>query len=126
MRHLPVCDNSGEVVGMLTRKNLMHYLLTDQKEKELMKIRRVQRGARNYLKYRKKKANKLYLQFSLLKKNQMTYEGEYFKRKRAVHRVYGKHCSCHFYLSSLHPICFIVIFTISPILKHPNKSFLTQ
>ena len=93
MRHLPVCDNSGEVVGMLTRKNLMHYLLTDQKEKELMKIRRVQRGARNYLKYRKKKANKLYLQFSILKKNQMTYEGKYFKRRERAHRVYGKHCS---------------------------------
>jgi CBS domain-containing protein len=43
MRHLPVCNNLGEVVGMLTRKNLMHYLLTDNKETEIMKIKRVQR-----------------------------------------------------------------------------------
>jgi hypothetical protein len=74
MRHLPVCDNKGEVVGILTRKNLMHYLLTDQKETELMKIRRVQRGARKYLKYRKLKANKLFQQFATSDQEHMTFE----------------------------------------------------
>jgi chloride channel 3/4/5 len=63
MRHLPVCNNLGEVVGMLTRKNLMHYLLTDNKETEIMKIKRVQRGARNYLKYRREKSDKLFDMF---------------------------------------------------------------
>ena len=33
----------------MTRKNLMHYLLTDQKEQELIKVRNVQRGARRFL-----------------------------------------------------------------------------
>jgi CBS domain-containing protein len=65
MRHLPVCNTSGEIVGILTRKNLMHYLLTDQKNVELMKIREVQRGARNYLKSRKIKSDKLFDQFSI-------------------------------------------------------------
>ena len=50
MRHLPVCDNSGEVVGMLTRKNLMHYLLTDQKEKELIEKEREIQKLKNKLK----------------------------------------------------------------------------
>ena len=32
----------------------------------------------------------------------------------------------HFYSSSLFQTCFIVLVTVSSILKHPNKSFLTQ
>ena len=37
-----------------------------------------------------------------------------------------EHCSRHFYYSSLFQTCFIVIVTFFSILKHPNKSFLTQ
>ena len=60
MRHLPVCDTNGEVVGMITRKNLMHYLLTDQDKVELMHIRRVQRGVREYLEHRRQKSDKIF------------------------------------------------------------------
>ena len=49
MRHLPVVSEKGIVQGMITRKNLMHYLLTDQKEQELIKVKRVQRGAKLFL-----------------------------------------------------------------------------
>lgn len=54
---------------MLTRKNLMHYLLTDQKETELMKIRRVQRGAKKYLEYRREKSDKLFVLYAKEEKN---------------------------------------------------------
>ena len=53
-------------------------------------------------------------------------EGKNQKAKESVHRVYGKHCSWHFYFSSLPQTSFIVIVTFFSILKHPNKSFLTQ
>ena len=58
-------------------------------------------------------------------------DGKYFKR-RSEHRASierasrMEHCSSHFYNFSFFPTCFIVIATISSILKHPNKSFLTQ
>ena len=43
--------------------------------------------------------------------------------RESVHRVYGKHCSSHFYSSSFFQTCFIVFATFFSILKHPNKSF---
>ena len=51
--------------------------------------------------------------------------GEYFKcEERAVHRVYGKHCSLTFLLPPpSFQTCFIVFVTFSSILKHPNKIF---
>ena len=47
-----------------------------------------------------------------------------YKAKESVHRVYGKHCSWHFYSSSLSfkPVP-LSLSRISSILKHPNKFF---
>ena len=50
MRHLCVITNKGEVCGIITRKNLMGFLLTDQTAKELIHIRRVQRQIRLFIK----------------------------------------------------------------------------
>ena len=55
MRHLPVIGLHGNAVGMITRKDLMQFLLTDQTAKELILIRRVQRQARIFLANIKKK-----------------------------------------------------------------------
>lgn len=64
MRHLPVIDNDGTVYGMLTRKNLMGYLLTDQRQKELIMIRRVQRAARKFIVNRRAFIDKLFVEFT--------------------------------------------------------------
>lgn len=63
MRHLVVVDNSGCAVGMITRKELMAYLLTDQKNKELIKIRRAQMAMRRFLRNKFKRLKNLVVQF---------------------------------------------------------------
>jgi chloride channel 7 len=55
MRHLCVITNKGEICGIITRKNLMGFLLTDQTAKELIHIRRVQRQIRLFVKMKKKR-----------------------------------------------------------------------
>jgi hypothetical protein len=56
-----------------------------------------------------------------------TYMGKYFKAKRERCIAYMEsNCSRHFYSSSLFQTCFIVLASFSSILKHPNKSVLTQ
>lgn len=71
MRHLPVVSEKGLVKGILTRKNLMHYLLTDQKNKELIKIKRVQVCARLFLARRRLMADK-YFESVVNKRNKRT------------------------------------------------------
>ena len=56
MRHLPVIDQDGSVVGIITRKDLMQYLLSDQTAQEVIKIKRVQRQVRLFLASKKKTA----------------------------------------------------------------------
>ena len=63
MRHLPVIDNSGCIAGIITRKNLMTYLLTEQNYRELSMIIRVQRAARRFFADRKKKYERLFKMF---------------------------------------------------------------
>ena len=64
MRHLPVVNEIGLVQGMITRKNLMHYLLTDQKEQELIKVRNVQRGARRFLARRRAQSDTYFKKYT--------------------------------------------------------------
>jgi chloride channel 7 len=64
MRHLPVIDSDGTVYGMLTRKNLMGYLLTDQRQKELIMIKRVQRATRKFIAIRRIFVDKMFAEFT--------------------------------------------------------------
>ena len=51
-------------------------------------------------------------------------EGKYSKRRRAVHRVYGKHCSLTFlFLLPLSKPVSLSFPRISSILKHPKQVF---
>ena len=52
--------------------------------------------------------------------------GKYFKREESVHRVYGSTVVDISFPLSHFQTYFIVFFTFSSIVKHPNKSFLTQ
>ena len=64
MRHLPVVSETGLVQGMITRKNLMAYLLTEEKEQELIKIRNVQIGAKRFLARRRRESDAWFEQHS--------------------------------------------------------------
>ena len=46
-----------------------------------------------------------------------------FKAKESEHRVYGKHCSWHFYDFSLFQTCFIGFVTVFSVLKQPKQVF---
>merc|ERR1711871_929273 len=64
MRHLPVISSDGTVYGMITRKNLMAYLLTDQRQKELIMIKRVQRATRKFIKIRRAFIDNIFGEFA--------------------------------------------------------------
>jgi len=72
MRHLPVVSETGMVQGMITRKNLMAYLLTEEKEQELIKIRNVQIGAKRFLARRRRESDAWFEQQSTSNTEEMT------------------------------------------------------
>ena len=74
MRHLPVVNEVGEVQGIITRKNLMHYLLTDQKEQELIKVRNVQRAARRFLARRRAQTDTYFYKYLSPATTEMTID----------------------------------------------------
>jgi hypothetical protein len=66
MRHLPVIDNGGKIAGIMTRKDLMRFLIVEQEYRELSMIRRVQRAARVFIADRRKKYARLFLEFAIV------------------------------------------------------------
>jgi chloride channel 7 len=60
MRHLSVINEEGKIFGMITRKNLMTYLITNEDMLFLIMVKRVQRGTRRFLRVRKNWINKMF------------------------------------------------------------------
>jgi len=69
MRHLTVVCDKGYVKGMITRKNLMHYLLTEADEQEAIKIKRVQRRVKLFLARRHTFSDNYYMRHATDKEN---------------------------------------------------------
>lgn len=64
MRHLVVVNSVSAAVGMITRKDLMGYLLQDQRRKELILIIKIQARARAHIWKRRMQAKRVVQQYA--------------------------------------------------------------
>ena len=64
MRHLPVTDDDSKIYGIITRKDLMTYLITNEEMLYLIMVKRVQRGVRRYIRTRTKWINRIFDEYS--------------------------------------------------------------
>ena len=64
MRHMPVINQAGCICGIITRKDLMAHMLTEQRYTDLIKIKRVQRAMRKFLESHRKRLKMLFAMYA--------------------------------------------------------------